>query len=270
MMVETTAADGLRLRPRRSCARSATQVGPTVAEVQVPLDPADYPDRLARATRSTRTRSSSPGDAVVTARAVAQPFHYRPGTRPSTTRARADLLGGRDERDVLAEVVGRRADAFARSGAARRGRSRSSAPRSRRASCACRRPARRRSRCAAARSCSATCLRGAGSRCPTSRRRSRSCAGGGSLPSTSSTRRRRCSRRSTPTAASRGCPSSARPSSSSCGRRRGTGPTSTSCRRPSSDAPSVTTNFKPGKRSNAPLNSRCAIGRCVQNTTSAR
>ncbi len=147
--------------------------------------------------------------------------------------AAADLVGGRDQRAVLAEVVGRRADLLGDRAAATRGRSRNNGPRSRPASCGCRRPARRRSRCAGARPCSATCLRDAGSRCPTSRRRSRCCAGGGSPPSTSSTRRRRCSRRSTPTAASRGCPSSARPSSSWCDRRRGTGPTSTSCRRPS-------------------------------------
>ena len=34
---------GVRVRPRPRCARSATAIGPTVAEVRVPLDPADYP-----------------------------------------------------------------------------------------------------------------------------------------------------------------------------------------------------------------------------------
>ena len=226
-MLETTAAEvyGFDLDALRVI---GDEVGPTVAEVRVPLDPADYPDRL----DVQRVRRGAGRQVLVTGRSVQPPhltwyssFHHS-ARRISSAR--------RDEARVLAEIGGRRPDAFARSGAARRGRSRSTAPRSRRAAGACRRPGRRRSPCADARSCAATCLRGAGSRCPTSRRRNRWCGGGGSPPSTSSTRRRRCSCRSTPTAASRGCPSSARPSSSSCGRRRSTDPTSTSCRRPSS------------------------------------
>ena len=45
-MVETNAARRVRLRPRRAARRSATAIGPTVAEVASPARPGRLPDRL--------------------------------------------------------------------------------------------------------------------------------------------------------------------------------------------------------------------------------